>query len=82
MDLPVNKAKVLRNYDLQKKWKVVCDQVSKFKTLIEKIKFFSNLCRRFQEKVPDKGSPIVYLDKLRFYLDPKGTKKVLSFLCA
>lgn len=30
----------------------------------------------FQEKVTDKGPPSIYLEKLRVYLDPKGTKKV------
>lgn len=32
----------------------------------------------FQEKVTDKGPPSIYLEKLRIYLDPKGTKKVRS----
>lgn len=27
MDLPPDKARVLRNYDLPKKWELVCDQV-------------------------------------------------------
>lgn len=26
MDLPPDKAKLLRNYDLEKKWEIICDQ--------------------------------------------------------
>lgn len=29
MDLPPDKAKLLRNYDDEKKWDMICDQVSK-----------------------------------------------------
>lgn len=35
MDLPPDKAKLLRNYDDEKKWDMICDQVSRvhnFKT--------------------------------------------------
>lgn len=28
MDLPPDKAKLLRTYDLEKKWDLICDQVS------------------------------------------------------
>ena len=28
MDLPPDKAKVLKNYDDEKKWDLICDQVS------------------------------------------------------
>lgn len=28
MDLPPDKAKLLRNYDDEKKWDMICDQVS------------------------------------------------------
>uniref|UniRef100_A0A915KV00 Formin-like protein n=1 Tax=Romanomermis culicivorax TaxID=13658 RepID=A0A915KV00_ROMCU len=58
MDLPPNKAKVLRAYSVDKKWELVCDQ----------------------EKVTDQGAPAVYLDKLKLYLDPKGTKKKKKIL--
>lgn len=27
MDLPPDKAKLLRNYDSEKKWDIICDQV-------------------------------------------------------
>ncbi|OUC46595.1 diaphanous FH3 domain protein, partial [Trichinella nativa] len=53
MDLPPQKAKILRGYDFSKKWELVCDQ----------------------EKFIEQGSPKLYLDKLRSYLDPKGSKK-------
>ncbi|OUC42721.1 hypothetical protein D917_10265 [Trichinella nativa] len=57
MDLPPQKAKILRGYDFSKKWELVCDQ----------------------EKFIEQGSPKLYLDKLRSYLDPKGSKKVKLF---
>lgn len=28
MDLPPDKAKLLKNYDNEKKWDIICDQVS------------------------------------------------------
>ena len=28
MDLPPDKAKLLKNYDDEKKWDIICDQVS------------------------------------------------------
>lgn len=28
MDLPMDKAKLLKQYDLEKKWDMICDQVS------------------------------------------------------
>lgn len=28
MDLPADKAKLLKNYDNEKKWEMICDQVS------------------------------------------------------
>lgn len=28
MDLPPDKAKLLKNYDSEKKWDIICDQVS------------------------------------------------------
>lgn len=28
MDLPPDKAKLLKNYDYEKKWDIICDQVS------------------------------------------------------
>lgn len=30
MDLPPDKAKLLKNYDDEKKWELVCDQVNRF----------------------------------------------------
>lgn len=32
MDLPPDKAKLLKNYDNEKKWDIICDQVSKMKS--------------------------------------------------
>lgn len=32
MDLPPDKAKVLKNYDNEKKWDIICDQVRAHKT--------------------------------------------------
>lgn len=29
MDLPPDKAKLLKNYDYEKKWDIICDQVSR-----------------------------------------------------
>ena len=29
MDLPPDKAKLLKNYDDEKKWDIICDQVSR-----------------------------------------------------
>lgn len=31
MDLPPDKAKLLKNYDDEKKWDIICDQVSDYK---------------------------------------------------
>lgn len=33
MDLPPDKAKLLKNYDDEKKWDIICDQVSNFKVI-------------------------------------------------
>jgi hypothetical protein len=30
MDLPPDKAKLLKQYDDEKKWDIICDQVSEF----------------------------------------------------
>lgn len=40
MDLPPNKAKVLRNYTVEKKWELVCDQVGSFSGIF--LKFMQN----------------------------------------
>jgi hypothetical protein len=46
MDLPPDKAKLLKNYDSEKKWDIICDQVSeprkkkKARTLRKKKKRF------------------------------------------
>lgn len=41
MDLPPDKAKLLKNYDNEKKWDIICDQVSVwFIALREMIHFF------------------------------------------
>ena len=40
MDLPPDKAKVLKSYDDEKKWELVCDQVSVFKQFWYNIYFF------------------------------------------
>lgn len=33
MDLPPDKAKLLKNYDNEKKWDIICDQVSQMLTI-------------------------------------------------
>lgn len=38
MDLPPDKAKLLRNYDDEKKWDMICDQVSKMNYITQKSK--------------------------------------------
>lgn len=51
MDLPPDKAKLLRNYDDEKKWDMICDQVSnklllrliRYKIFFSKIKFVYTL---------------------------------------
>lgn len=34
MDLPPDKAKLLKNYDNEKKWDIICDQVSSSNILV------------------------------------------------
>uniref|UniRef100_A0AAQ4NQQ0 Formin-like 2b n=1 Tax=Gasterosteus aculeatus aculeatus TaxID=481459 RepID=A0AAQ4NQQ0_GASAC len=55
MNLPPDKVRLLRSYDNDKKWELICDQ------------------ERFQVKNP----PHTYIQKLRGFLDPAVTRKVL-----
>uniref|UniRef100_A0A4W4HNU0 Uncharacterized protein n=1 Tax=Electrophorus electricus TaxID=8005 RepID=A0A4W4HNU0_ELEEL len=55
MNLPPDKARLLRQYDNEKKWDLICDQ------------------ERFQVKNP----PHTYIQKLRGFLDPGVTRKVI-----
>lgn len=34
MDLPPDKAKLLKNYDNEKKWDIICDQVRSIQSII------------------------------------------------
>lgn len=45
MDLPPDKAKLLRNYDNEKKWNIICDQVFDSFNLINFIS--SSILRKF-----------------------------------
>uniref|UniRef100_A0A3P8X7J0 Formin-like 2b n=1 Tax=Esox lucius TaxID=8010 RepID=A0A3P8X7J0_ESOLU len=56
MNLPPDKVRLLRCYDNEKKWELICDQ------------------ERFQVKNP----PHTYIQKLRGFLDPAVTRKVIS----
>uniref|UniRef100_A0A803TLP0 Formin like 3 n=1 Tax=Anolis carolinensis TaxID=28377 RepID=A0A803TLP0_ANOCA len=55
MNLPPDKARLLRQYDNEKKWDLICDQ------------------ERFQVKNP----PHTYIQKLKSFLDPGVTRKVI-----
>ena len=46
MDLPPDKAKVLKGYDDDKKWEIVCDQVNVINQLDMMIWIF-NICIRY-----------------------------------
>jgi hypothetical protein len=45
MDLPMDKAKLLKQYDLEKKWDIICDQVSRLEIKV----FVHFLSSRFFE---------------------------------
>lgn len=73
MDLPPDKAKLLKSYDNEKKWDIICDQVrcSSRPRDSPANRLFSRL---FQEMVQAKDPPSHYLTKLRTYLDPKASR--------
>ncbi|PWA31513.1 hypothetical protein CCH79_00002850 [Gambusia affinis] len=64
MNLPPDKARLLRQYDNEKKWELICDQIS---LLIQ--------ATRNHERFQVKNPPHTYLQKLRSYLDPAVTRK-------
>lgn len=78
MDLPPDKAKLLKNYDNEKKWDIICDQV---RTCLATFNANFNFLSFSQEMVQAKDPPSHYLTKLRTYLDPKASRshRVSSF---
>src|SRR5690349_17132561 len=69
MDLPPDKAKLLKNYDNEKKWDIICDQVRACLVTSN-----VNFILLSQEMVQAKDPPSHYLTKLRTYLDPKASR--------
>lgn len=92
MNLPPDKARLLRQYDNEKKWDLICDQVRPW-TLVHTPAVFTSLILhqhsdfstqndnavsvvRLQERFQVKNPPHTYIQKLRGYLDPGVTRKV------
>lgn len=73
MDLPPDKAKLLKNYDNEKKWDIICDQVRN-KQIVAEFNLNHTLKLSSQEMVQAKDPPSHYLTKLRTYLDPKASR--------
>ena len=62
MDLPPDKAKLLKQYDNEKKWDIICDQVSISVTFLnlqekrhDRLRYYKQLYRHF---IQIKGFPI------------------------
>lgn len=54
MDLPADKAKLLKQYDNEKKWEIICDQVKKKQKQISTFNFFSiRICSVYLSVKPD-----------------------------
>lgn len=54
MDLPPDKAKLLKNYDNEKKWDIICDQVKtiNFDVIVDDKNLFKNHFRKwFMQKI-------------------------------
>lgn len=80
MDLPPDKAKLLKQYDDKRKWEIVCDQVINY--LITFFSLFAiynclNSCiSKLKELVQVRESPKSYIKKLQIYLDPKASRSI------
>lgn len=74
MDLPPDKAKLLKNYDDEKKWDIICDQVRNKQIVADDFNLNHTLKLSSQEMVQAKDPPSHYLTKLRTYLDPKASR--------
>ena len=85
MNLPPDKARLLRQYDNEKKWDLICDQVG-----MGGVGGGSVLCHHPmavspprphtpippQERFQVKSPPHAYIQKLQSFLDPGVTRKV------
>jgi len=76
MDLPPDKAKLLKNYDDEKKWELVCDQVCiqqsyqlKNKDLLTFIQYCGRIVLVFYPSMPSENRPACFcLSKRRKWL--------------
>lgn len=81
MNLPPDKARLLRQYDNEKKWDLICDQVGAGWSL-----GLGGACAAVpvsptpfcppQERFQVKSPPHAYIQKLRSFLEPGVTRKV------
>lgn len=82
MNLPPDKARLLRQYDNEKKWDLICDQVGAGWSMgvqggdCAAVPVSPTpLCPR-QERFQVKSPPHAYIQKLRSFLEPGVTRKV------
>lgn len=83
MNLPPDKARLLRQYDNEKKWDLICDQV---RGLEGGCGVRGGVCGAVpmspsppvppQERFQVKSPPHAYIQKLQSFLDPGVTRKV------
>ncbi|KAG7275713.1 hypothetical protein CRUP_011340, partial [Coryphaenoides rupestris] len=80
MNLPPDKARLLRQYDNEKKWELICDQ-ERFQvknpphTYIQKLMSYLDPAVTRKERFQVKNPPHTYIQKLMSYLDPAVTRK-------
>ncbi|KAG2468536.1 FMNL3 protein, partial [Polypterus senegalus] len=78
MNLPPDKARLLRQYDNEKKWDLICDQVGARAgghnaTILAPCAFGDAFV--LQERFQVKNPPHAYIQKLQGFLDPGVTRK-------